>query len=190
MLRCVFVGSPNRFTRLIVHWLSNHAHLAGVVWTSSAYWAHSHSGRVRFAKKRLSRFGVLKTVDEALYYFLSKKVLNHTEEQFQIRLVDAYVREYGLPEWEGDSIRTDDINSKDVVSFVRERSPDLIMAMCINEFFRREIRQTPRNAQNGECSPLYSGTIPSCQRNAPRRRGGRGFESPLVHQISKDLHYF
>jgi hypothetical protein len=118
--------------------------LAGVVWTSSAHWALSHSGRVRFAKKRLNRFGVLKTVDEALYYFLAKKVLNHSGEESQRRLGSAYIREYGLPEWEGDAIRTDDINSKDVVTFVRERSPDLIMAMCINEFFRREIRQTTR----------------------------------------------
>ena len=144
MLRCVFVGSPNRFTDLLVHWLSKHTHLTGVVWTSSADWARSLSGRVRFAKKRLNRFGILKTIDEALYYVLSKKFLNDTGEEFQSRLVDAYVGEYGLPEWEGDSLRTDDINSNEVIDFVRERSADLIMSMCINEFFRREIRETPR----------------------------------------------
>jgi len=121
MLRCVFVGSPNRFTKLIVHWLSTHVHLTGVVWTSSAHWANSLSGRVRFAKKRVSKFGILKTLDEALYYALSKKLLKDTGAPFQRRLLDAYVREYGLPEWEGDSMQTDDINSKDVIKFVRER---------------------------------------------------------------------
>ena len=144
MLRCVFVGSPNRFTELMVHWLSKHTQLTGVVWTRSADWACSLSGRVSFARKRLNRFGVLKTVDEALYYALSKMFLNEIGEPFQSRLVDTYVSRYGLPGWEGNSIITDDINSKDVIQFVRDCSVDLIMSMCINEFFRREIRETPR----------------------------------------------
>ena len=144
VLRCVFIGSPNRFTKLLAHWLSKRIHLSGVVWTSSAHWALSLSGRMRFAGKRLNRVGLLKTVDEVLYYVLSKKILNDTGEKFQSRLLDAYIRQYGLPEWEGNAIRTDDINSRDVINFVRECSPDLIMSMCINEFFRREIRETPR----------------------------------------------
>jgi hypothetical protein len=144
MLRTVFVGSPNRFTELMVHWLSKYSRLTGVVWTYSAHWAKTFSGRAQFAKRRLNRFGVLKTVDEALYYFLSKGVLNETGEPFQSRLCDAYEHEYGRADWQGDSIETNDINSGEVLNFVRERSPDLIMSMCINEFFRKEIRQIPR----------------------------------------------
>lgn len=144
MLRCIFVGSPNRFTELIVHWLSKHTDLQGVVWTSSAHWAQTFSGRLQFAKKRINRFGILKTVDEALYYALAKNVLKDTGESCQNRLWDMYVGEYGQPHWRGDMIETNDINSKEVLAFVHEHSPDLIMSMCINEFFRREIREIPR----------------------------------------------
>jgi hypothetical protein len=144
MLRCIFVGSPNLFTSLMVHWLAKHTDLRGVVWTSSAHWATSVSGKVQFAKRRLKRVGLLKTIDEAMFYALSKNVLNDTGLQVQNRLFDLYVREHGVPEWSGDSVHTSDINSPEVVTFVRERSVDLIMSMCINEFFRREIRQTPR----------------------------------------------
>ena len=160
MLRCVFVGSPNRFTSLMVHWLSNHTDLQGVVWTSSAHWASNASGRVQFAKRRLKRFGILKTVDEALYYALSKRVLNDTGEHVQSRLLNSYSAEYGSPECEYDSIRTSDINSPGVIRFVRERSVDLIMSMCINEFFRREIRETPRLGAflwHEDIAPEYKG---------------------------------
>lgn len=144
MLRCVFVGSPNRFTDLMVHWLSKNSILTGVVWTSSAEWGKSFSGQAQFASRRMSRYGVLKTIDESLYYLLARYVLKPTGEPWQTRLVENYVREYGQPDWRGSSIRTSDINSKEAVSFVRECTPDLIMSMCINEFFRKEIRGIPR----------------------------------------------
>jgi hypothetical protein len=114
------------------------------VWTSSADWGKTLSGQVLFAKKRLSRFGVLKTVDEILYYLLAKNVLKPAGRLCQERLWNAYVREYGWSEWKGSSIRTGDVNSNEALRFVRESSPDLIMSMCINEFFRMEIRQIPR----------------------------------------------
>lgn len=144
MLRCVFVGSPNRFTKLMVHWLSNHSDLQGVVWTSSAHWAGSLSGSLQFAKKRIKRFGLRKAVDEALYYLLSKRVLKDTGEHFQVRLVHAYSLQYGQPSWQGDAIHTDNINSPEVIRFVQKHSPDVVMSMCINEFFQKKIREIPR----------------------------------------------
>lgn len=144
MLRCVFVGSPNRFTELMVDWLSKNSVLTGAVWTYSAHWAKSLSGKLKFAQKRVTRFGVLKTIDESLYYLLSKNFLNEAGESFQTRLCDAYAQQYGPPGWQGKSIETNDINSPAVLQFIRERSPDLIMSMCINEFFRKEIRSIPR----------------------------------------------
>lgn len=144
MLRCVFVGSPNRFTDLMVHWLSKNSVLTGVVWTSSAEWGKTLSGQAKFARRRLSRYGLMKAIDESLYYLLARCVLKPTGEPWQTRLADNYAREYGQPEWRGNSIRTNDINSKEVIGFVRESAPDLIMSMCINEFFRKEIREIPR----------------------------------------------
>lgn len=128
----------------MVDWLSKHTVLTGAVWTYSAHWAKSFSGRIQFARKRIKRFGVLKAFNESLYYLLSKNFLNESGEPYQSRLCDAYSQKYGEPAWRGESIETDDINSPEVLKFVRERSPDLIMSMCINEFFRREIRGIPR----------------------------------------------
>ena len=128
----------------MVHWLSKNSILAGVVWTSSAEWGKSFSGQAQFIKRRVSRYGVLKALDESLYYLLARYALKPTGEPWQSRLADNYVQEYGQPEWEGNSIRTKNINSREVVSFVRESAPDLIMSMCINEFFRKEIREIPR----------------------------------------------
>lgn len=144
MLRCIFVGSPNRFTELMVHWLSNHTDLVGAVWTSSAEWAKNFPKTFQFAKRRVRRHGLAKTINEICYYYVSRKLLKDNGEPFQTRLYNDYVRVHGQPDWKGDFIRTDNINSPDVVSFVRERRPDLIMSMCINEFFKREIRETPQ----------------------------------------------
>lgn len=144
MLRCIFVGSPNRFTELMVHWLSKHTDLVGAVWTSSAEWAKTFPKTVEFARRRLDRYGLPKVMNEICYYFVSRKILKDHAEPFQSRLFNDYVRVHGQPCWKGDFIQTDDINSPEVLRFVRERQPDLIMSMCINEFFKREIRDTPR----------------------------------------------
>jgi hypothetical protein len=144
MLRCVFVGSPNRFTELMVHWLSRHTDLVGAVWTSSAEWAKTVPGALAFAKRRVNRFGLAKTIDEVCYYYISRRILKEHGEPFQSRLCENYIRVHGQPFWQGDSIQTNNINCPDTVRFIRERSPDLIMSMCINEFFKREIRETPR----------------------------------------------
>lgn len=144
MLRCIFVGSPNRFTGLMVHWLSKHTDFVGAVWTSSAEWAKTIPKTVEFAKRRLDRHGLLKVINEVCYYYISRKILKDHAEPFQSRLYNDYVRVHGQPSWKGDFIDTDHINSPEVLQFVRDRQPDLIMSMCINEFFRREIRETPR----------------------------------------------
>ncbi|HET8924028.1 MAG TPA: hypothetical protein VFN26_13650 [Candidatus Acidoferrum sp.] len=146
MLRCVFVGSPNRFTMLLTHWLSMHTDLRGVIRTSSAYWFRSLKGRLQFARKRLKRVGFLKTCDEALYYLLvhRKFLYSSANTEAQTRLIDFYVSNYGLPDWHGDSISTDNINSPAVLQFVSERQPDLIMSMCLNDYFGRNLREIPR----------------------------------------------
>jgi hypothetical protein len=128
----------------MVHWLSNHADLVGAVWTSSAEWAKTFPKTVEFAKRRLDRYGLAKALNEVCYYYLSRKILKDNAEPFQSRLYSDYIRVYGKPSWKGDCIQTDNINSPDVVRFIRDRRPDLIMSMCINEFFKREIRETPR----------------------------------------------
>lgn len=146
MLRCIFVGSPNRFTALLVHWLSIHTDLRGVVRNTSAYWSWSLKGRVQFAKKRLKRVGLLKTCDETLYYLIvQRKFLRSAlNAEGQAKLIDFYTGNYGPPHWQGDSIQTESVNSPEVIEFVGQRQPDLIMSMCVNDFFGRRLREIPR----------------------------------------------
>ena len=144
MLRCIFVGSPNRFTELMVHWLSKRTDLVSAVWTSSAEWAKTIPKTAEFVRLRLYRYGLFNVINEACYYYISRKILKDTAEPFQSRLYNEYVRVHGQPSWKGDFINTDRISSPDVLRFVRDRQPDLIMSMCINEFFKRDIREIPR----------------------------------------------
>lgn len=177
MLRCVFVGSPNRFTMLLVHWLSLHTDLRGVVKNSSAYWSWSLQGRVQFAKKRLKRVGLLKTCDETLYYFLvhRKFLRSPANAEGQARLIEFYTDKYGPPNWEGDSLHTDSVNSPAVLEFVRQRQPDLIMSMCINDFFGRTLREIPRLG----CFLWHEGITPEY----------KGLHSPFwaIHNLEPDM---
>lgn len=143
MLRCVFVGSLNLFTEMMIHWLSKRTELCGVIWSTAADWSESFSGRVQFVRKRLQRSGALKTVDEALYFALHK-TLQKNRVSFVDRLVDHYVSQYGRPEWSGNSITTGNINSPEVLRFVQDCCPDLLLSVCINDFFGRAIRESTR----------------------------------------------
>jgi hypothetical protein len=131
---------------LLVHWLSLHTDLRGVVKNSSAYWGWSLKGKVQFARKRLKRVGLLKTCDESLYYILiHRKFLGSVgNAEDQSKLIDLYTSKYGSPNWQGDSLQADSVNSPAVLEFVRQRQPDLIMSMCVNDFFGRTLREIPR----------------------------------------------
>lgn len=146
MLRSMFVGSRNRFTMLLVHWLSLHTDLRGVLWSSSAYWSWSLKGRAQFVRKRLKRVGLTKTCDEILYYvFIQRKFLQSAANaEGQVKLIEFYTDSYGTPHWQGDSLEAGSVNSPAVIEFVRERHPDLIMSMCVNDYFGRELREIPR----------------------------------------------
>jgi hypothetical protein len=131
---------------LLSHWLSMHTDLQGVVRTSSAYWSQSLSGRLQFLRKRFNRVGLLKTCDEVLYYLLVHRKFLHSaaNAETQTKLIDFYASNHGSPDWNGDSIQTDNVNSPAVLEFVRQRQPDLIMAMCVNDYFGRTLREIPR----------------------------------------------
>lgn len=146
MLRCVFVGSPNRFTKLLAHWLSLHTDFRGVVWNSSAYWFWSLKGRAQFVKKRLKRVGLVKTCNEAVYHFsFHRRFLGSAANvETQEQLIEFYTREYGSPDWRGNSMQTENVNSAATLAFVRECRPDLILSMCISDYFGSELREIPR----------------------------------------------
>jgi hypothetical protein len=145
MLRTVFIGSYWEFTEVLVHWLGRHSVLAGVVWTDATAWQKSWRGRLSFARRRLARRGLLRTVDEALMFAYYHSVLRKGDDADLKRcVIDPYWREYGREPWSGDSILVDDVNSPESLSFLRRCQPDMGLTMCISSYFTRELRSIPR----------------------------------------------
>lgn len=143
MLRSVFVGSNNAFDRLLVHWLSQHTDVVGVVWTIS--WRSTWKTRLQFAQGRLRRYGPLKLLNEALLYCYSHWFLNRRADEVLLeRVIEPYHAQYGIPQWRGDSISAADVNDPAVLQFVRQRQPDIAFAMCTNQYFGKQVRSIPK----------------------------------------------
>ncbi len=149
MLGTVFLGSRNEFDQVLVDWLARRTDLRGVVWTRSTAWQRTLRGKLRFARRRARRYGVLKAVDETVFYLVFHRLLKARDDrELRARVIDPYIRDGGgsrRPEWTGDAIEATDVNSREVLSFLREREPDAALAMCINNWFGEEIRAIPRH---------------------------------------------
>lgn len=144
MLKAIFIGSRNDFDESLVDWLSRRTELTGVVWTSSTAWQRTLRGRLSFARDRARRYGPVKAIDETLFYLYfhrAKRKPDHRE--LRRAVIDRYEDEHGTPVWRGDALEAASVNSPAVLAFLRERRPDVVFAMCINEFFGDEIRSIP-----------------------------------------------
>jgi len=145
MLKAVFIGSRNDFDQVLVHWLSQRTQLLGVVWTQSTAWQRSWRGRWRFARRRLIRYGLAKVFDETLFYLYYHSLLNRRDQTALRRdVITPYHAEHGVPRWTGDEMFAGHLNAPEVVSFLRHRRPDVAFAMCVSDYFRKELRATPK----------------------------------------------
>lgn len=144
MLKTVFLGSRNDFDQVLLDWLARRTDLRGVVWTSSTAWQRTRRGRLAFARRRARRYGLRKAIDETafyLYFHRVKKGRDHAE--LRRRVIDPYASPGDDPEWKGEAISATDVNAPEVLDFVRRHEPDIALAMCVNNFFGREIRSIP-----------------------------------------------
>ena len=145
MLKTVFIGSKNEFNEVLVHWLAQRTEVAGVVWTSSTAWQRTWGGRLRFALRRFRRYGLLKVINETLFFLYYHAYLSSQDEEEKYeQIIKPYRARHGEVAWGGDSIRTADVNSPEVISFLEERRPDVALAMCINNYFGKKLRSVPR----------------------------------------------
>lgn len=141
MLRTVFIGSKNEFNEVVVHWLARQVNLVGIVWTSATAWQHTWKGRMRFARQRARRYGVWKTIDEAFFYlYYHKRLHRRSTEELYKKVIRPYWAKYGYSLWQGDSIFTLNVNSREVFDFLQQRQPDIALAMCINNYFGIRLR--------------------------------------------------
>jgi hypothetical protein len=141
MLRTVFIGSKNDFDDVLVDWLAQRTELVAAVWLDPERWRKSWRGRLGFVRKRLKRKGFFRTVDEAAFYLVYQRFYAEREErQLEELFIRPYRAEHDLPRWEGDSIEAEDVNAPEVLEFLRERQPDAALAMCVNNYFGRDLR--------------------------------------------------
>jgi hypothetical protein len=146
MLRVIFVGSRNSFDDVLVDWLAKKSNLVGIVWTQSTAWQQSWSGRLKFAKRRLRRRGLLKTIDETLFYFFYHKVLKGGDiNSLNQQVVERYWADHEQQKLETKSIFATNVNAPEVLEFVETCKPDLVMAMCVNSFFGKKLRAIPQH---------------------------------------------
>jgi methionyl-tRNA formyltransferase len=146
VLRTVFIGSRNEFDQLLVDWLARRTDLRGVVWTSSTAWQRTLRGKLDFARRRARRHGIRKAIDEAAFYLVFHRLLKRSDyQELRTRVIDTYPASDGKPRWSGDAIEAGDVNAPEVLAFLRERRPDLALAMCITDYFGEEIRSIPRH---------------------------------------------
>lgn len=146
MLRTVFIGSKNEFDMMLVDWLARRTELVGVVWTRSTSWRDSWSGRLDFARARLRRYGWLKTIDEALFHLHYHSRQGRRDFlRLQRQVVDPYWARHGRSTWKGRAIRADDVNAPRVLAYLKKRRPDVALAMCVNNYFGKSLREIPRH---------------------------------------------
>lgn len=145
MLATVFIGSRNEFDELLVDWLAQRTDLRGVVWTSSTEWQRTLRGKLEFARRRARRHGIAKAIDEAAFYLAFHRLLKRRDDEaLRTEVIDRYAHN-GRAGWSGDAIAASDVNAPEVLDFLRERQPDLALAMCITNYFGAEIRSIPRH---------------------------------------------
>jgi len=147
VLKAVFIGSRNEFDEVLVDWIRERVDLTGVVWTSSTAWQRSLRGRLGFARARARRYGVRKAIDETAFYLYFHRVWKRRDHRaLRQAVIEPYRAEHGgAPKWRGDAITATGVNDPEVLAFLRAREPDVVFAMCINDWFGKEIRSIPRH---------------------------------------------
>jgi|GEM_PF-1280256 len=145
MLRAVFVGFDNDLNRVFAHWLAQKTDLAGCVWIpSTTQWLTSRKGKLEFLRGRLKKNGVLRTLDEALFFLLyhsNEKTNSNTRAAS--KLVKAYWDKADFNGW-GPFFPTRKINDEKVIRYVESLRPDIIISHCIHQYFGKRLRSIPR----------------------------------------------
>jgi hypothetical protein len=146
-MRSVFIGSKNDFDKMIVDWLATNTELAGVVWSDSAMWRKTWKGRFNYGMKRVKKYGLFKVINELILFFYVKK-------RVAVDDLRCLKKEVIRPYWENSKrdfsklrfkeISSDNVNKTEVVNFLKDCNPDIIFAMCVNDFFGKKIRSIPK----------------------------------------------
>lgn len=117
-----------------------------MIWLDAWTWRTTWKGRFAFTRERIRRRGIAKTLDEVAFYFYYHKFLFPREErELGVRVIEPWRERLGSSRWKGKTISAGDMNAPEVIEFVRRRQPEMAFAMCVNEYFGRELRALVRH---------------------------------------------
>lgn len=146
MLRAVFVGYDNDLNRVLAHWLAERTNLVGCVWIpSSTQWLTTRKGRLQFLKQRLKKQGVIRTIDEALFFLLyHANERTNSNTRAATKMVKDYWAKAEFAGW-GPYISTPKINDPRVIKYLDRLQPDVIFSHCIHQFFGKKLRAASKH---------------------------------------------
>ncbi|MEO6695313.1 MAG: hypothetical protein ABIO41_08930, partial [Ignavibacteria bacterium] len=96
---------------------------------------------------RAKKYGFLKVINELLLFFYVKKKVAVKELGYLKReVIRPYWKNTGrkFTDLKFKEMNSDNVNKKDVIAFLEEVKPDIIFAMCVNDFFGKKIRHIPK----------------------------------------------
>jgi hypothetical protein len=161
VLRTAFIGNENIFDRRICEWLSERTDLSLIIWTNDLSWAGGRGlerkRRVlrRFAR-RLRTKGLVRTLDEALYYLVYRRFIARGETRRLKQLVADLSCAPARPLSAIDQLRPRDIASPALTAALRERRVDALFAMCIDTYLPKALTSAPRHG----CFLWHEGITP------------------------------
>jgi len=144
MLDCVFIGTKNEFDENLISWLSKRTNLKGVVFPLSTTWQKSLSGKRAFLKIRIKRNGVLKTLDEMIFYYVYHKFYSKEDYKALREEIILPYRESDFTLWSGNQMFSNNLNDESTIDFIRHCNPDIIFAMCVNDYFGKKLLNIPK----------------------------------------------
>jgi methionyl-tRNA formyltransferase len=142
-MRIVFVGRQTFANHCFANWLARRHDLVAVF--RADVQRHTAGYQLRWVKRRLKRDGLLRTVDQILYYLyytlFQKRLDEHSMRQAFAAVFghEALGPPAGVPVYEFA-----DLNSEEAISTLAELQPDLAFAACISQHLRRPYREIPR----------------------------------------------
>jgi folate-dependent phosphoribosylglycinamide formyltransferase PurN len=149
----IFIGQKNFYTEFLVDWLGQLTTLKGVIWTASD--RHSKSYKARFLRRRIKRFGFVRSLSEILYYV---STLNHRRKDTRalLELVAKARDEMITNPASAPQVEVRNLRDSRAVELLRQSEPDVILTQCINEIIPESVFTLPKIG----CFVYHEGLVP------------------------------
>jgi hypothetical protein len=139
-IRIVFVGRNNDFNNGIIDWINTNFNLLDVFFIDqNNYKIHKI---FKTLIKRTKKLGVLHVLDELLFRLFYLVFIRPKDKYLWKKKLPQKFTCY--PNVECATHSTDDIHAKDELELIRNLKPDLILSVCTNTIFKKELFNIPK----------------------------------------------